>query len=51
MKVLSSLMETPIRGVYADEIVNASMGLRSVRARYGVEDSPAEGRAPTQALF
>ena len=44
-------MEMPTRGVYADESVNASMGVCSGRARYGVADGPAEGTAPTQALF
>ena len=44
-------MEMPIRGVYADESVNASMGVRSSQVRYGVADGPAEGTAPTQALF
>ena len=44
-------MEMPIRGVYVDESVYASMGVRSGRARYGVVDSPAEGTVPTQALL
>ena len=47
----SSLMEMPIRGIYADESVNAYMGMRSGRAKYGVADSPAEGTAPSQVLF
>ena len=44
-------MEKPIRGVYADKSVYASMGVRSGRARYGVADGPAEGTVPTQALL
>ena len=44
-------MEMPIRGIYADESVNACMGVRSGRARYGVADGPAEGTTPSQALF
>ena len=44
-------MEMPIRGVYADESVNACMGVRSGQAKYGVADSPAEETAPSQALF
>ena len=44
-------MEMPIRGIYADESVNACMGMHSGRAKYGVADSPAEGTAPSQALF
>ena len=44
-------MEMPIRDVYADESVNACMGVCSGRAKYGVADSPAEGTAPSQALF
>ena len=44
-------METPIRGVYADESVNACMGVFSGRAKYGVADSPAEGTMPSQVLF
>ena len=47
----SSLMGTPIRGIYADESVNACMGVCSGRVKYSAEDSPAEGTAPTQALF
>ena len=34
-----------------DESVNACMGVCSGRVKYGAEDSPAEGTAPTQALF
>ena len=44
-------MEMPIQGVYADESVYASMGVRSGWVRYGVVDGPAEGTAPTQALL
>ena len=44
-------MEMPIRGVYADESVNACMGVCSGRAKYGVVDGPAEGTVPSQALF
>ena len=44
-------METPIQGVYADESVNACMGVCSGRAKDGVVDSPAEGTMPSQALF
>ena len=44
-------MGTPIRGVYVDESVNAYMAVCSGRVKYGAEDSPAEGTAPTQALF
>ena len=51
MKVPSSLMEMPIRGIYADESVNACMGVCSGRVKYGVADSPAEETAPTQVLF
>ena len=47
----SSLIEMPIRGVYADESVNACMGVCSGRVKYSVADSPAEGTAPTQVLF
>ena len=36
-------MEMPIQGVYADESVNASMGVCSGWAKYGAVDSPAEG--------
>ena len=31
--------------------VNACMGMCSGRAKYGAVDSPAEGTAPSQALF
>ena len=44
-------MEAPIRGVYADESVNACMGVCSGRAKYCVADGPAEGKMPSQALF
>ena len=44
-------METPIRGVYADESVNACMGVCSGQVKYGVADSPAEGTTPSQVLF
>ena len=44
-------MEMPIRGIYADESVNACMGVRSGQTKYSVVDSPAEGTAPSQALF
>ena len=44
-------MEMPIRGVFADENVNACLGMGSGRAKYGVADSPAEGTMPSQALF
>ena len=44
-------METPIQGIYADESVNACMGVCSGRVKYGVADSPAEGTMPSQALF
>ena len=44
-------MEMPIQGIYADESVNACMGVCSGWAKYGVVDSPAEGTAPSQVLF
>ena len=44
-------MEMPIRGVYADESVNACMGVCIGRAKYGVADIPAEGTMPSQGLF
>ena len=44
-------MGTPIQGVYVDESVNACMGVCSGQVKYGAEDSPAEGTAPTQVLF
>ena len=44
-------METPIRGVYADESVNTCMGVCSGGAKYGAADSPAEGTVPSQVLF
>ena len=44
-------MEMPIRGIYADDSVNACMVMCSGRAKYGVADSPAEGTMPSQALF
>ena len=51
-------MEMPIRGVYADESVNACMGsgrapacVLAGRAKYGAADGPAEGTVPSQALF
>ena len=37
----------PIPGIYADESVNACMGVRGGRAKYGVVDSPAEGTVPS----
>ena len=51
IKAPSSLIETSIRGIYADESVNTCMGVCSGRAKYGAADSPAEGTAPTQVLF